>query len=331
MADLDLKDRKILYQLDLNCRQSDTQIGKKVGLSRKVVEYRIKRMEKKGIISFFYTAINTFKLGYDVFRIYINLQFISSNIKREIIQYFIDYKDSWTVISVKGDIDLDVVLWVKDTFEFYRYWEKTLEKFGNYFAKSATSLYIQAVEYKKSYLLNEENTESDGELYKTTCGGKSIKIDKIDYNLLNELVINARMPFIELAKKLDCSSQTIQYRIKKLIELGIIQAFRVAIDVTKIGLHHYKLEIYLSDHIQRKPIIAYLKPKPYLQCLNVAIGWSDLELELIVENVDKLSRIMDEINSKFSKSIRRQSFWIFEKRHSDRWLPEMTEKDFKKT
>ena len=43
MVDLDLKDRKILYELDLNCRQSNAQIGKKVGLSRKVVDYRIKR------------------------------------------------------------------------------------------------------------------------------------------------------------------------------------------------------------------------------------------------------------------------------------------------
>jgi len=43
MVDLDLKDRKILYQLDLNCRQSNSQIGKMVGLSRKGVEYRIKK------------------------------------------------------------------------------------------------------------------------------------------------------------------------------------------------------------------------------------------------------------------------------------------------
>ena len=47
MVELDLKDRKILYELDLNCRQSNTQIDKKVGLSRKVVEYRIKRMEEE--------------------------------------------------------------------------------------------------------------------------------------------------------------------------------------------------------------------------------------------------------------------------------------------
>ena len=51
MKKIDLKDRKILYELDLNCRQSNAQIGKKVGLSRKVVEYRIKRMEEEGIIT----------------------------------------------------------------------------------------------------------------------------------------------------------------------------------------------------------------------------------------------------------------------------------------
>jgi Lrp/AsnC family leucine-responsive transcriptional regulator len=72
MENIDLKDRKILYQLDLNCRQSNAQIGKKVGLSRKVVEYRIKRMEHEDIITGYWTAINSFKLGYQVFRIYIS-------------------------------------------------------------------------------------------------------------------------------------------------------------------------------------------------------------------------------------------------------------------
>ena len=71
MYKLDLKDRKILYELDLNCRQSNTQIGKKVGLKKDVVNYRINNMGKEGVIKNFWTAINTFKLGYDVFRVYI--------------------------------------------------------------------------------------------------------------------------------------------------------------------------------------------------------------------------------------------------------------------
>jgi len=71
MYKLDLKDRKILYELDLNCRQSNAQIGKKVGLGRDVVAYRINHMQEEGVIKNFWTAINTFKLGYYVFRIYI--------------------------------------------------------------------------------------------------------------------------------------------------------------------------------------------------------------------------------------------------------------------
>ena len=40
MINIDIKDRKILYELDKNSRQSITQIGNKVGLSKQVVLYR---------------------------------------------------------------------------------------------------------------------------------------------------------------------------------------------------------------------------------------------------------------------------------------------------
>ena len=36
MIKIDLKDRKILYQLDINSRQPYSKIGKKVGLPKKM-------------------------------------------------------------------------------------------------------------------------------------------------------------------------------------------------------------------------------------------------------------------------------------------------------
>ncbi|HLC80671.1 winged helix-turn-helix transcriptional regulator [Candidatus Woesearchaeota archaeon] len=38
---LDLKDKKILYELDLNSRATLNEISKKVGLSKQVVDYRV--------------------------------------------------------------------------------------------------------------------------------------------------------------------------------------------------------------------------------------------------------------------------------------------------
>jgi len=322
MVDIDLKDRKILYELDLDARQSLTQIGKKVGLKKDIVSYRIHRMQDEGIIKNFWTAINTFKLGYQVYRIYINFQYVSLQIKERIISHFVTHRNVWAVISLKAEVDFDVVVWVKDIYEFYTFWDKTLDEFEDYFAKVTISLYVEAFNYKKSFLLPGHPDKEDRLLYRTTYGGKPVEIDKVDYGLLNELAVNARVPLIDLAEKLGISSQAVNYRVNNLMKHGVINAFRVNVDLAKLGLQHYKLEIYLKDHKQRRAIWQYLREKPYCDTLNVAIGWSDLEFEIIVENVQQLGDIMEEIDATFPNAIKKQNFWIFDKVHKERWLPE---------
>jgi Lrp/AsnC family transcriptional regulator for asnA, asnC and gidA len=323
MYKLDLKDRKILYELDLNCRQSNAQIGKKVGLKRDVIAYRIKKLENEGIIKNYYSEIDTFRLGYNVFRIYINFQYVNTDIKKDIIQYFINYQNSWAVISIKSEIDLAVVIWVKDIFEFYKFWDKTLDKYEDYFAKYAISIYIQAAVYKKSYLLTKEIKELDRKLFRISCGGRSAQIDNIDLKLINNLVENARTPLIELAEKLDCSSQNVSYRIKNLIKSGVIKAFRINLNLSKIGLHSFKVDIYLKNHKMKKKIVDYLESKSYLEFINFALGWSDLEPEFVVKNFDELIKIFEEIDHKFPNTIKKQTFFIIEKVHILRCMPKL--------
>lgn len=324
MVKISLKDRKILYELDLNCRQSNTQIGKKVGLKKDVVAYRINRMLEEGIIKNFWTAIDTFKLGYNVYRIYINFEYVvRPEVRNEIIQHFIDYKNAWAVLTVQGPIDFDAVVWVKDVYEFYKFWDKALEKYEDYFAKYTVSFYVQTIDYKKSYLITNDAIKSDRKMYTITSGGKPIEIDEIDYNLLNELAVNARIPLIELAEKLNCSSQTVKYRIKNLVENGVIKAFRVHFDYTKIGLQNITVDIYLKKYKQKKAIINYIQKNPNLFCINIAVGWSDLTLEFVVENIDKIIEVMNDIDIKFPGSIKKHDFWLSKKVHRERWLPEL--------
>ena len=60
MFNLDLKDKKILYELDLNSRQSNKQLAKKVQLSEMVVGYRIKRLIDNNFIEYFYAKMFEF-------------------------------------------------------------------------------------------------------------------------------------------------------------------------------------------------------------------------------------------------------------------------------
>jgi len=324
MEKLDLKDRKILYQLDLNCRQSNSQIGKKVGLSKEVVNYRIKRMQDMGIINCFWTAINSLKLGYYAFRIYINFLDVSSDIKNEIIRYFKDYKYVWTLQTASGPIDLGAVIWADDIYNFNQFWSKTLDKYGNHFEKYAVSILTQVTCMKRSYLLMNNYKKSDREFYLINCIGNPVTIDKIDYQLLNEIAINARIPLIKLAEKLNNSSQTVNYRIKNLMKKEIIKAFRVDIDISKLGFQNCMIDIYLKDHTIGRKIEDYVKSNPYVDnIMDMTIGWCDLNFQLVVKNIDFLSQIVDDIECKFPGAVRKTNFWMGRKIHKERWLPEL--------
>jgi DNA-binding Lrp family transcriptional regulator len=323
MSNIDLKDKKILYYLDLNCRQSNSQIGKKVGLKRDVVAYRIKKLQDEGLIKNFWAEINTFKLGYNVYRIYIKFQDASLDERKQIIDYFSDYKYAWAVMSVKGPIDLDVMIWVKDSQEFNTYWNKSLDKYGKYFFDHSVSILTGGIAYKKSYLLFDEPIEEDREFFVLKSGGKTISIDDIDYKLLDNLALNARTPLIELAEKLNCSSQTVNYRIKNLIDNGVILAFRVGIDIDKLGLQNSEVDIYLRDHTQKKNIIKYLKKNPYVEYLIEGIGWCDIQMEVNVKDISHLYKIIEDINLKFPGAIRKQDFWLSSYYHRLRSLPEI--------
>jgi Lrp/AsnC family leucine-responsive transcriptional regulator len=324
MEKIDLKDRKILYQLDLNCRQSNNQIGRKVGLSKEVVNYRIKRMQDKGIIKCFWTSINSLRLGYYAFRIYMNFLDVSPDIKNEIIRYFKNYRNVWTLQSAKGPVDLSAVIWANDVYNFNIFWNKTLDRYGNFFEKYSVSILTQANCLKRSYLLKEGTDKSDRVFYTISCFGEPVKIDKLDYKLLNEIADNARIPLLKLAEKLNSSSQTINYRIKNLIKKEIILAFRVDIDISYLNLQNCMIDIYLKDHTKGNKIKDYLKQNPYVDyIMDMTIGWCDINFELLVKNFNSLTKIIDDIDKKFPGAIRKTNFWMARKIHKERWLPEL--------
>src|SRR3989344_2694587 len=91
MVKIDLKDRKIMFELSKNCRLPITQIAKRVGLSQQVVDYRIKRLIKEQIITDFIAEINIEALGYTRHILYVQLRNVDETKEKEIITYFVNH------------------------------------------------------------------------------------------------------------------------------------------------------------------------------------------------------------------------------------------------
>jgi Lrp/AsnC family transcriptional regulator for asnA, asnC and gidA len=170
-------------------------------------------------------------------------------------------------------------------------------------------VYIRGIGFRQSYLIQENLKSADREIIERFGVGKFVDIDELDYRLLNVLALNAREPLIDLATLLDTSSQTIKYRIKKLVKSGVIQRFRVSIDVEKIGFKRYKVDIYLKEHKQKDAIIEYIRKDPHVFYISTSVGLCDLEIELIVESSEKIVEILEGININFPNVIKNYSFY----------------------
>lgn len=61
-------------------------------------------------------------------------------------------------------------------------------------------------------------------------------IDEIDWKILKELQINARISFAELGRRVGLTTPAVIERIRKLEDASIITGYRVEIDTAKVGL-----------------------------------------------------------------------------------------------
>ena len=61
-------------------------------------------------------------------------------------------------------------------------------------------------------------------------------IDEIDWKILKELQINARITFAELGRRVGLTTPAVIERIRKMEDASIITGYRVEIDTAKVGL-----------------------------------------------------------------------------------------------
>ena len=61
-------------------------------------------------------------------------------------------------------------------------------------------------------------------------------IDEIDWKILKELQINARISFAELGRRVGLTTPAVIERIRKLEDAKIITGYRAEIDTAKVGL-----------------------------------------------------------------------------------------------
>jgi len=195
---MDNLDIKILSRLLNNCRESDRQIGIKLGISGGAVRARIQKMEKRKIIEEFFIKVEPPVLGYGV------LYFVVSgeNIN-EILEQVSLVGEPYFVVPCIGGITVCSIV-VKENMK-------------------------QKIELA-SKLMKDVRVLS---IFEAENPGYNSDLTKTDLEILEKLINDPRQKIENIAKNTNLSTKTITRCIEKLQENDGIQ-FTLVYDSRKI-------------------------------------------------------------------------------------------------
>jgi len=195
---LDKLDIKILSRLLNNCRESDRQIGKELGVSGSSVRARIQKMQRLNIIENFTVKVDPPLLGLGVVYIVVSGQ----NVKEILGQMSLIGKPFFVVPCVGGITVCGIV--VKENIEGKIELAKNLMK-----------------DIRVLSIFEAEGTNQTSNLTKT------------DLEILEQLLKNPRQKIETISKIVNLSTKTVARCIEKLNENDAIQ-FTLVYDPTKI-------------------------------------------------------------------------------------------------
>ncbi len=207
---MDEKDKLILYNLTKNSRRTYAALGSECGVSKERARYKIMQMTNGEPIRHFTTFINAPMLGYHCINIYVKLHNASERTESQIIQYLQNHDKVDWFCAGDGKWDMIISVITKNMAKFRNFMNEFEQLFGKFINEKSISVLVD------EYVLSHDYLVDDGQrsvMYMTE-DSKSITLDKKNIELVKILSMNARMPLVDLSKKLCISSDSVKYRIK---------------------------------------------------------------------------------------------------------------------
>ena len=120
-----------------------------------------------------------------------------------------------------------------------------------------------------------------------------LNLDKLDLQIIHEMLHGEDIPYAELGKKLFVSGGTIHVRIKKLEELGIVQGKKITVDLKQLG---YDIKAFVGIFLEKSSlydtVAKELEGIPEIVRLNYTTGNYSMFIEVVCKDINQLRSIL---------------------------------------
>lgn len=122
---------------------------------------------------------------------------------------------------------------------------------------------------------------------------QKLNLDKLDLQIIQEMMQDAEISYADLGKKLFVSGGTIHVRIKKLEEAGIVKGTRLSVDLKLLG---YDVIAFIGIYLEKSSLydtVAHdLEKIPEIVRLNYTTGNYSMFAEVICKDINQLRFVL---------------------------------------
>ncbi len=137
----------------------------------------------------------------------------------------------------------------------------------------------------------------------------NLNIDKLDLQIISEMMHNAEISYADLGKKLYVSGGTIHVRMKKMQELGVVRGTKLQVDLKMIGYDVIAfIGIYLEKSSLYDTVAKELRKIPEIIRINYTTGNYSIFAEIVCKDIEQLRRVLHDELQKVKGIERTETF-----------------------
>lgn len=300
MQKLSKEQSEILACVCLDADQSAKEIADKTGVPVHRVQYQITRLVNHGIISWT-PIIDIHMMGYSYFGVFFSVAGAEKQWRKLLAILSKDQRIGW-VSEFAGEFQFGIAILERSATNASNVFFEILDKAGVRLIKKSVAIRTNVMDFPRRDL-SKNSYHRVRIISGPAC--RHEPLPKEDLMLLQALALQPFTSYRDLARKLSMAHTSLDARLKRLRELGVLLSPVYTINAASIGKQAFKLLLFCPK-ANPKDRIALTHAAPnfngshhFVECF----GEWDFELNVDLDDREELSLLVRDIYGKFDSFV----------------------------
>jgi Lrp/AsnC family transcriptional regulator, leucine-responsive regulatory protein len=287
---------KILKELLADGRKTDTEIAKKIGLTKEAVKKNFLQLEEIGIITGATIHVNYKSFGFKaVAHILIN---IDSQQAEKLVKHLQRMPEvySYYCRGLKGNIDVLVIL---KTLEQLNDIKDSIKRcFSILEMRTAIWTDVKEMNENLSIILHnlKDTSTMDHKTHREKSNTLNVTIDEIDQKIADRLAENGRISMNILGRAVGVSPDTAKRRYEKMKKDGVLKV-TIQINPSRIGYQALCIFFATTSNEKSDLIVDKISNIPNIISVMKTSGDYDLQIYAMIQDIGQLLYIQEQIGN----------------------------------